>query len=345
MRSLPLHFRSLVMALRPVDRSPPRLASRAAGALLAAVVFAAGAAHAQYPDKPVRVIVPFPAGGGGDILARTMTNRIATELKQAIVIDNRAGAGGNIGAEAAARSAPDGYTLLYGTNGTHAINPTLYKKISFDPVKDFVPVSRLTRIAAIVVVNPALPVNSVAELIAYAKANPGKVTFGSAGNGTTSHLAGELFKSTAGVDIVHVPYKGGAAAITDLIGGQINMMIEVMPNAFQFVKSGKVRALAVTTAQRSAVAPDIPTLAESGLPGFEVSAWDGIWAPAGTPPAIVDKLNDAIRRSLEDPALKDALFQRGAEPVPSTPDALGKHVASELERWAKVVRASGATVD
>jgi tripartite-type tricarboxylate transporter receptor subunit TctC len=307
--------------------------------------FVALPAAAQYPDKPVKVIVPFVAGGGGDTLARTVTNRLTVELKQPIVIDNRAGAGGNLGAEIAARSAPDGYTLFYGTNGTHAINQSLYRKLPFDPVKDFAPVSRLTRIAAIAVVNPALPVNSIGELSQYAKKNPGKVTFASAGNGTTSHLAGELFKSMTGIDIVHVPYKGGAPAITDLIGGQVSMMIEVMPNAYQHVKAGKIRALAVTTAQRSAVAPDIPTIAESGVPGFEVSAWDGIWAPAGTPPAIVDRLNDAIRASLEDPPIREALFQRGAEPVPGTPAALGAHVVAEAARWAKVVRDSGATVD
>jgi tripartite-type tricarboxylate transporter receptor subunit TctC len=312
---------------------------------LMCAVFAALPALAQYPERPVRVVVPFPAGGGGDTLARTVTNRLALELKQPIVVDNRAGAGGNLGAEIAAHSAPDGYTLLYGTNGTHAINQSLYRKIPFDPQKDFAPISRLTRIAAILVVNPALPVNSVAELIAYAKKNPGKVTFASAGNGTTSHLAGELFKSSTGVDIVHVPYKGGAPAITDLIGGQVNMMIEVMPNAYQHVKGGKIRALAVTTAQRSAVAPDIPTLVESGVAGFEVSAWDGLWAPAGTPQPIIDRLNEAVRKSLEDPAIKDALFQRGAEPVPSTPSALAAHVASETARWAKVVKESGATVE
>ena len=326
-------------------RSRPigRLATLALCAFACAL--AALPAAAQYPDKPVKVIVPFPAGGGGDTLARTVTNRLAVELKQAIVIDNRAGAGGNLGAEIAARSAADGYTLFYGTNGTHAINQSLYKKIPFDPVKDFTPISRLTRIAAIVVVNPMLPVNSVAELIDYAKKNPGKVTFASAGNGTTSHLSGELFKSMTGVNIVHVPYKGGAPAITDLIGGQVNMMIEVMPNAYQHVKAGKIRALAVTTAQRSAVAPDVPTLAEAGVAGFDVSAWDGLWAPANTPPAIVAQLNAAVRRSLEDPQVKEALFQRGAEPVPSTPEALGAHVASETARWAKVVKDSGATVD
>src|SRR5262245_59424052 len=200
------------------------------------IAFAAPGAQAQYPDKPIKVIVPFPAGGGGDTLARTVTNRLPQELKQPIVVDNRAGAGGNVGAEIAARSAPDGYTVFYGTNGTHAINQALYKKIPFDPVKDFAPVSRLTRIAAILVVNPSLPVNSVQELIAYAKANPGKLTFASAGNGTTSHLAGELFKSMAGIEMVHIPYKGGAPAMTDLIGGQVNLMIEVMPNAYQHVK-------------------------------------------------------------------------------------------------------------
>ncbi len=209
--------------------------------------------------------------------------KVGQILGQPIVIDNRPGAGGNVGSELVARAAPDGYTLLYGTNGTLAINSTLYGNLRFDPVKDFAPVSPMTLIAAMLVVNPDVPANSVAELIRYAKANPGKVNFASAGNGTTSHLAGELFKTMADVDIVHIPYRGGAQAATDLVGGQVQMMIEVMPNAYPLARSGKVRGLAVTTARRFPTAPDIPTIDESGLAGFEVSAWDGILAPAGTP--------------------------------------------------------------
>src|SRR5262245_34116868 len=220
-------------------------------------------ALALYPDRPIRVIVPFPAGGGGDILARTVMTRVAEILGQTIVIDNRAGAGGNIGTAAAARADADGYTLAYGTNGTHAINHTLYKSTGFDPISDFAPISRLTQIALILVVHPGVPATSVPELLTYLKANAGKVNFASAGNGTSSHLAGELFKSVTGVNIVHVPYRGGAPAMTDLIGGQVQMMIEVMPNAYPQIEGGKLRGLAVTAAKRWPTAPTVPTFAEA----------------------------------------------------------------------------------
>ena len=259
-------------------------ARRLAGALLlVAAALLPGVGHAQYPDKAIRLVVPFPAGGGADNLARIIMPRVAQSLGKPIVIDNRPGAGGNVGAEIVARATPDGYTLLYGTNGTHSINQALYGNLPFDPVKDFAPVSRMTLIAALLFVHPAVPAQSVQELIRYARAHPGQVNFASAGNGTTSHLAGELFRTMAGIDIVHVPYRGGAAAAADVMGGQVTMMIDVMPNAYPIVKGGRVRGLAVTTAQRSPSAPELPTIAESGLPGFEVSAWDGILAPAGTP--------------------------------------------------------------
>jgi tripartite-type tricarboxylate transporter receptor subunit TctC len=302
-------------------------------------------AAAEYPDHPIRLVVPFPAGGGADNLARMIMPRVAEALGQQIVIDNRPGAGGNVGAELVARAAPDGYTLLYGTNGTHAINKSLYGTLRFDPVRDFAPVSRMTLIAAMLIVTPDLPVKSVGELIQYAKANPGKVNFASAGNGTTSHLAGELFRSMAGIDIVHVPYRGGALAITDVVGGQVQMMIDVMPNAYPQAKGGKVRGLAVTTARRFPGAPEYPTIAESGLPGFEVSAWDGILAPAGTPPAVVERLGAAIRHALDDPQLREALLAHGALPVAGTPDEFARHIAAESEKWARVVRQSGAKID
>jgi tripartite-type tricarboxylate transporter receptor subunit TctC len=306
---------------------------------------APGAAANGYPEHPIRLIVPFAAGGGADNLARAIMPRVEAQLGQPIVIDNRPGAGGNLGAEMVARASPDGYTLLYGTNGTHSINASLYGSLRFDPVKDFAPVSRMTSIAAMLIVDPKLPVNSVAELIRYAKDHPGKVNFASAGNGTTSHLAGELFKTMAGIDLVHVPYRGGALAMTDLIGGQVQMMIEVMANAYPMARSGRVRALAVSTAQRFAGAPEYPTIAESGLPGFEASAWDGILAPAGTPRPIVDRLNTAIHEALRDPALVQALRGLGAQPVPNTPEEFAQYIASSTEKWATVVRASGAKVD
>jgi tripartite-type tricarboxylate transporter receptor subunit TctC len=299
----------------------------------------------DYPDRPVRLVVPFPAGGGADVLARTIMPKVAQFLGTPIVIDNRPGAGGNIGAEVVARAAPDGYTLLYGTNGTHAINQTLYGKLAFDPVRDFVPVSRMTLIAAMLVVNPAVPARNVAELIQYARTNPGKLSFASAGNGTTSHLAGELFKAQAGLDVVHVPYRGGSAAMLDVVGGQVEMMIDVMPNAYPQAKAGRVRALAVTTARRAATAPEVPTIAESGLPGFEMSAWDGVLAPAGTPRPIVDRVNAAIRHALDDPQLRQALQERGAETVAGTPEDFARHIAVETEKWAKVIRQAGAKID
>jgi tripartite-type tricarboxylate transporter receptor subunit TctC len=306
---------------------------------------AAAIALAAYPEKPVTVVVPFPPGGGGDTLARTVMSRVSQELGQAIVIENKPGAGGNIGSVAVARAAPDGYTLLYGTNGTHAINHTLYRNPGFDATKDFAPITRLTEIPALLVVNPSmLPVKSVPELVAYLKANPGKVSFASAGNGTTSHLAGVLFASMAGVDITHVPYKGGAQAITDVMGGQVAMMIDVMPNTYPHVKAGRVRALAISTAKRSPAAPDLPTIAES-VPGFEVSAWDALFAPAGTPKPIIDRLNAAVHKALNDPGVKESLLSRGTVTVPSTPDELARHVASEAARWGKVVKQSGAQID
>ena len=291
------------------------------------------------------MVVPFPPGGGGDTLARTVMPRVAQELGQPIVIENKPGAGGNIGSAGVARATPDGYVLLYGTNGTHAINQTLYRKPGFDAEKEFAPVSRLTEIPAVLVVNPSLlPVKSAPELIAYLKANPGKVSFASAGNGTTSHLAGIMFGTLAGVDIQHVPYKGGAQAITDVMGGQVAMMIDVMPNVYPHIKSGKVRALAISTVARSPAAPDLPTISEA-VPGFEVTAWDAVFAPPGTPKPIVDRLNAAVRKALDDPAIKETLLARGTVTVAGTPDDLARFVTSENARWGKVVKQIGAQVD
>jgi tripartite-type tricarboxylate transporter receptor subunit TctC len=328
----------------------PRRGAGVASRLLAIALAALGtlvplSASADYPDRPVKLIVPFPAGGGADNLARMIMPRVSHVLGVPVVIENRPGAGGNVGAEIVARAAPDGYTLLYGTNGTHAINETLYGNLRFDPVADFAPVSRMTLIGAMLIVNPEVPATTVSELVRYARAHPGKLNFGSAGNGTTSHLAGELFKTMAGIDIVHVPYRGGAAAATDLMAGQVQMMIDVMPNAIPLAKGGRVRGLAVSTARRFPGAPDLPTIAESGVPGFDVSAWDGIFAPAGTPPAIVDKLNAAIRQALDEADLREMLIAHGAIAVPGSPEDLARHVVAEKAKWAKIIRASGARVD
>jgi tripartite-type tricarboxylate transporter receptor subunit TctC len=306
--------------------------------------FSAGAAHA-YPDRPIRVIVPFAPGGGGDTLARMVLNKIAEQQGWTIVIDNRAGAGGNIGTAAAAKAEPDGYTLAYGTNGTHGINQALYKTTGFDPVKDFAPISRFTQIALLVVTNPAVPASSAKELIAYLKANPDKVNVASAGNGTTSHLAQVMFANATGVRYQHVPYRGGGPAKIDLMSGQVQMMIEIMPSVLALARENKLHGLAVTTAKRWPLAPDIPTLAEDTLPGFEVTAWDGWWAPAGTPADIIATLNAAARKALADPQLRDALLKSGAEPAATSPEELGAFVASELPRWGKAVEQSGAKVE
>lgn len=323
----------------------PALMARAI--LAAAFAFLALPAFAQghYPDKPVRVIVPFPAGGGGDILARTVLTKVGEILGQQMVIDNRPGAGGNVGVAAGARSEPDGYNLTYGTNGTHAINQTLYSNPGFDAVKDFEPISRFTEIALIAVVNPSVPATSMKELIAYLKANPGKVNYATAGNGTTSHLAGALFKGQTGTDFVVVPYRGGGPAMTDLISGQVQMMIEVMPSAFPQVEGGKIRGLAVTTAERWPQAKDIPTMGEAGVPDFVITAWDGLFAPKGTPKPIVDKLNDAVRKALADPQIREALLKRGALTKPSSPDEFRSFIGSEIGRWGKLVKESGAKVE
>jgi len=328
-----------------------RVIARAPVLAIASVV-AAGAmlvplpAQAAYPDKPIRVIVPFAPGGGGDTLARLVLTKIAEQQGWSIVIDNRAGAGGNIGTAAAANSAPDGYTLAYGTNGTHAINHTLYKNPGFNPVNDFEPISGFTQIALLLVTNPnAIPAKSAKELIAYLKSNPGKINVASAGNGTTSHLAAEMFKAATGVNYLHVPYRGGGPAKIDLLSGQVQMMIEIMPSVYSLVRDGKLNGLAVTTAKRWPLTPDIPTMAEAALPDFVVTAWDGLWAPKGTPADIVNLWNAAARKALTDPSVRDKLLANGAEPSPTTPAELGHFVKSEIQRWGKAVEQSGAKVE
>ena len=316
-----------------------------ATAALLPVASAARAASGEFPDKPVRLVVPFPPGGGADNLARAIMPKVSLALGKPIIIDNKPGAGGNVGAELVAGSPPDGYTLLYGTNGTHSINQSLYRNLRFDPIRDFAPVSRMTEIAAMLVVNPQLPVMTTTQLIRYATANPGKINFASAGNGTTSHLSGELFRTMTGIDIVHIPYRGGAAAVADLVSGQVQMMIDVMPNVYPLAKDGRIRGIAVSTAVRFPGAPELPTISESGVAGFESSAWDGVLAPAGTPEAIVNRLNAAIRSALADPELIETLKSRGARPVAGTPQDFAQHIVESTRKWAVVVKASGARID
>ena len=315
---------------------------------LAAAVVAPGAfaqAPAAYPTHPVRIVVPFPAGGTTDILARAVAQRFSEVFGQPFVVDNRPGAGGNIGAELVAKSAPDGYTLLMGTVGTHAINPSLYTNMPYDHVKDFTPVFLAAGVPNVLEVNPSLPVHSVAELVAYAKANPGKLNFASSGSGTSIHLSGELFRTMTGVTMQHVPYKGSAPALQDLVGGQVQLMFDNLPSSMALIKAGKLRALAVTSAHRSAALPDLPTIAESGYPAFEASSWFGLLAPAGTPAAIVNKLNAEGNQWLASADAKDKLLAQGAIAAGGSPDDFARHIAAETVKWAKVVKASGAKVE
>jgi tripartite-type tricarboxylate transporter receptor subunit TctC len=305
----------------------------------------AGAQAPAYPTKPIRLVVPFPAGGATDILAREVAKHLTDAWGQSVVVDNRPGAGGNIGSELVAKAAPDGYTLEMGTVGTHAINASLYSKMPYDHVKDFVPVILVAGVPNVLEVNPALPVNSVQELIAYAKANPGKLNFASSGSGTSIHLSGELFKVMAGVQMTHVPYKGSAPALQDLIGGQVQLMFDNLPPSLPQIKAGKLRALAVTSAGRAPALPDTPTVAEAGLPGFEASSWFGVLAPAGTPPEIVNKLNAEIAKWLASPGAKEKLANVGANIAGGTPEDFARHIQAETAKWAKVVKESGAKVD
>jgi tripartite-type tricarboxylate transporter receptor subunit TctC len=314
-----------------------------ATAVLATV--SAGASAADYPTKPIRLVVPFAAAGTTDFLARAIAQKLGQNMGTSVVVDNRPGAGGNIGSDIVAKADPDGYTLLLGTVGTHAINASLYKKMPYDTVKDFAPVTLVASVPNIVVVNPSVPVKSIKELLALAKSKPGQLTFASSGNGSSIHLSGELFKSMAGVDMLHVPYKGSGPAVSDLVGGQVNLMFDNMPSSLPHVKSGRLRAIAVTGSKRSPAVPDLPTIAESGVPGYDSVAWFGVLAPAGTPPAIVHKLNAEIIKVLKSPDVAQRLSSQGAEPVYNTPEEFSAYIKTEMGKWAKVVKASGAQVD
>ncbi len=314
---------------------------------LAAIALAqpAAAQAPAYPTKAIRLVVPFPPGGATDILARNVAQKLSETWGQSVVVDNRPGAGGNIGSELVAKAAPDGYTLEMGTVGTHAINASLYSKMPYDHVKDFAPIILVAGVPNVLVVNPSLPVNSVQELIAYAKANPGKLNFASSGPGTSIHLSGELFKVMAGVQMTHVPYKGSAPALQDLLGGQVQLMFDNLPPSLPQIKGGKLRALAVTSLTRAPALPDVPTIAESGLPGFEASSWFGILAPAGTPPAIIAKVNAEVAKWLASPEGKEKLVAIGANAAGGSPEDFARHIQVETAKWAKVVKESGAKVD
>ena len=317
--------------------------------LLAAVWLIAAlpaiAADAQsYPSKPIRIIVPFPPGGIADVMARVFGQKFTDTWNQPVVVENRAGAGGNIGAEIVAKSPPDGYTLVMGSIGTHAVNVSLFSKLPYDPVRDFAPVARVIEADGLLVLHPSVPVKTVKDLIALARARPGQLVYASAGNGTAGHLAGELFKSMAKIDLVHIPYKGNVPAITDLVGGQTSMLFATLPTVLPLAKAGKLHALAVTGAQRNPAVPDVPTMADA-LPGFEVTNWIGIFAPAGTPADIVAKLNAEIMRIMRLPEVQSRLANEGAKFAPTTPSEFAAFVKSEITKWGKVIRESGARVD
>jgi tripartite-type tricarboxylate transporter receptor subunit TctC len=316
--------------------------------LVAALVLSAAStmAHAQaWPSKPIRYIVPFAAGGTTDILARTISEKLSIALGQPVVVENKPGAGGGVGAAETAKAAPDGYTIMGGTISTHAINATLYSKLPYDPVKDFIPITLIARVPNMLVINNDIPAKNVAELIALMKASPGKWSFASSGNGTSQHLSGELFKGMAGVEMQHIPYKGSPPALTDVMGGQVNMTFDNITTAWVLAKGGKLRAIAVTTAQRSPVAPDVPTLAESGLPGYEIGSWQGVFAPAGTPPDIVKRLNTEIVKIINSPDVQKKLLELGAEPVANSSEDFTAFVKTEVVKWGDVVKKSGAKVD
>jgi tripartite-type tricarboxylate transporter receptor subunit TctC len=315
-----------------------------AGALIAA--FGAAAASAQdYPNRPITLVVPFPPGGSTTIVARIVADKMSEALGQSIVIDNRGGAGGTVGSRAVAKSPADGYTILLGYTGTLAIGPSLYGNAGYDPRADFAPIGRIGTAPNTLVVHPSLPVHSVAELIAYAKANPGKLNYGSAGIGTVSHVCGEYFATAAGVKITHIPYKGTGPAIIDLLGGHIPMAFAPVPATHENARTGKLRMLAVTSAVRSTLLPDVPTIAEAALPGFEAVLRYGLVAPPGTPRAIIEKLNAALNSALTNEEVRARLAIDGAEPLPSTPAQYADDIDREETQWSKVVKASGAKAE
>ncbi|AAP86152.1 Tricarboxylate transport protein TctC (plasmid) [Cupriavidus necator H16] len=337
-------MKSLLQRLFPRPLTTPD-ARTGAAALMLVLAAASAPAHAAWPDHPIRWIVPFPAGGAMDNIARTLGEDMSRTLGQAIVVENRPGAGGNIGAELVARAPADGYTMIIVANGM-AVNPALYGKLGYDPVKDFAPVSLLAVVPNVLVASKAkTPVKTVAEVVANAKARPGKYTYASAGNGTSIHLAGELFTSMAGVDLLHVPYKGSGPAMTDLLGGQVDYMFDSITSAKPHIDSGKLTAIAVTTTKRSTALPNVPTVAESGLAGYELSPWFAAFVPARTPSAAIEKLNQAMLDALRNPAVQKRLAAIGAEPIGSTPAALRDHLARETAKWGELIRARGIRAD
>jgi tripartite-type tricarboxylate transporter receptor subunit TctC len=322
-------------------------AGRCAAAVAAAwVLFVPESAPAQtYPVKPVRLVIPYPPGGGSDTIGRPLAQKMSEGLGQQIVVENRGGANGNIGMETVARSAPDGYTLVFALTAQLAINPGLYRKIPYDPVRDFAPVSLLGSGGYLLVVHPSLPVRSLKELIALSRARPGQIAYSSSGNGSGGHLAIELMNSMAGIKMLHVPYKGGGPALMDLIAGQVQVLFATQLASWPHVQSGRVRALAVSTAKRPESVPDLPTIAEAGLPGYDSGVWYGVLAPAGTPRDIIIRLNGEVVRALGQPDYRKLLVGNTIEPIGSPPEQLGQYIQSELVKWAKVIKSAGVRID
>ena len=323
-------------------------------AALSAIVFAAipAAAQTTWPTKPIKIVVPFAPGGTTDILARAVAPELSKALGQPVIVENRAGAGGNIGADLVAKSAPDGYTVLMGTVGTHGINKSLYSRLAYDPQKDFAPITLVAGVPNVMVMNTetakTLGINNVPDFIRYAKAHPGRLNMASSGNGTSIHLAGELFKSMTGTYMAHIPYTGSGPAMMAMVSGNVDVMFDNLPSAMPQIKGGKLKAFAVTSAQRSAALPDLPTLAEAGGPtlkGFDASSWFGLLAPAGTPPDIVKRMQEEVAKALGTPAIKEKMLAQGAIPGGNTPQQFTNFINAEHEKWAKVVKASGAKVD
>lgn len=325
------------------------LAALGTAALAAAFLLPAAPALADYPERDVKIIVPFPAGGTTDIAARIVAAELGKTWKKAVVVDNKAGAGGNVGTAEAARATPDGYTLLMGTVSTHAINQSVYAKLPYDPVKDFVPVTLVIPVPNILELNPGFAdkhgIRNVADLIKYLKANPGTVNMASTGNGTSTHLSGELFQSMTGTRMTHVPYKGSSPALTDVMAGSADLIFDNLPSSMGFLKSNKLHPLAVTTAQRSPALPDVPTMAEAGVPGYDASSWFGLLAPAGTPQPVVDKIQRDVAAALQQESVRAQLQAQGATPSGNTPAQFKQFMAQESAKWAEVVKQSGAKVD
>ncbi len=314
-------------------------------AMLIATTAMPAAVAQSFPNRPLRLIVPNGAGGSTDLVARTVASKLAESLGQQVIIDNRGGSGGIIGTEIVAKAAPDGHTLLVGTIGNLAISPHLYRKLPYDPLRDFAPVTQLSAAAYMLLVNPSLPAKSLREFVVYAKTKSGQLSYASAGNGTGSHLSTVLFMSIAGIELAHVPYKGGAPGLTDLIANQVQMMFNGIPASLPHISGGRIRALAVSSAVRVAVAPELPTFTESGFGGAEATSWTGILAPTGTPSPIITRLNTELRAILQLPEIRSRLIADGAEPAGNSPAAFGIYIKTELEKWSKVVRATGAKAD